>query len=144
MNLLLDQEFGIYEMFLANNLMLATYALKVSATYDPATPRLHEALGGEHQEEFLIAMGKDIAELEEINTRKVVRKSSLPKVANLLPSTWAFKLKRYPDGRMRKHKARLCAQGYKKIEIVDYFEIYAPVAACYSVHMVTNISIQQE
>ena len=54
-------------------------------------------------------MGKDIAELEELNTWTVVRKSSFPKGANLLLSTWAFKLKQYPYGRMRKHNAQFYA-----------------------------------
>jgi hypothetical protein len=30
---------------------------------------------------------------------------------NVLPSTWAFKIKRYPDGRVKKFKARFCARG---------------------------------
>ena len=70
--------------------MLAPCALKASATHYPDTPRLHEAMGGEHQEEFLIAMVTDIAEIEDINTWTVVRKYSLPKGENLLPSTWAL------------------------------------------------------
>ena len=28
---------------------------------------------------------------------------------NVLPSTWAFKCKRFPDGTVRKLKARFCA-----------------------------------
>ena len=95
--------------------MLAPYELKASVIHDPDTPRLHEAVGEDHQEEFIIAMGKDIAEIKELNTWTVVRKSSLPKGANLLPSTWAFKIKQYPDGKMRKHKARFCARGDKHI-----------------------------
>ena len=59
--------------------MLAPYALKASATHDPDTPCLHEAIGGEHREKFLIAMGKEIAELEELNTWTVVQKSSFAK-----------------------------------------------------------------
>ena len=45
---------------------------------------------------------------------------------------------------MRNHKARFCARGDKQIEGVDYFEIYDPVAAWYTVCMVMNISIQRE
>ena len=121
--------------------MLAPYELKASVIHDPDTPRLHEAVGEDHQEEFIIAMGKDIAEIKELNTWTVVRKSSLPKGANLLPSTWAFKIKQYPDGKMRKHKARFCAQGDKQIERFDYFKSYAPVAAWYTVRMVIKIAI---
>ena len=46
---------------------------------------------------------------------------------NILPSTWAFKAKRFPDGLIKKFKARFCARGDKQIEGVDYFETYAPV-----------------
>jgi hypothetical protein len=30
---------------------------------------------------------------------------------NILPSTWAFKLKRFPDGLAKKYKARFCVRG---------------------------------
>ena len=68
-----------------------------------ATPRLHEAMRGEHRDEFLSAMGKEIAELEAHGIWTIVRKESMSDGANLLPSTWALKIKRYPDGRMRKN-----------------------------------------
>ena len=46
---------------------------------------------------------------------------------NSIRSTWAFKLKRYPDGLIKKFKARLCAHGDMKLEGIDFFETYAPV-----------------
>ncbi len=46
---------------------------------------------------------------------------------NVLPSTWAFKIKRYPDGCVKKFKARFCARGNRQTEGVDYFETWAPV-----------------
>ncbi len=45
---------------------------------------------------------------------------------NVLPGTWVFKCKRYPDGLIKKFKAQFCAQGDKQIEGVDFFETYAP------------------
>ena len=33
------------------------------------------------------------------------------KGVNVIPSTWAFKVKRYPDGRFRKFKSRFCVRG---------------------------------
>ncbi len=41
---------------------------------------------------------------------------------NMLPSTWAFKIKRYPDGRVKKFKARFCARGDRQKEGIDYFD----------------------
>jgi hypothetical protein len=46
---------------------------------------------------------------------------------NNLPSTWAFKIKLYPDGWVKKFKARFCARGNKQKEGIDYFETWAPV-----------------
>ena len=108
LNLLLDHDFGLYDNLSPNSLMMAPHAMKASATHDPDTPRLHEAMRGEHRDEFLAAMGKEIAELESHGTWTVIRKESMPSGANLLPSTWALKIKRYPDGRKRKSKARFC------------------------------------
>ena len=31
--------------------------------------------------------------------------------SNVLDTTWAFKAKSYPDGRIRKYKARICVRG---------------------------------
>jgi len=143
LNLLLDRDFGLYDNLLANTLMSHPHAMKASTTPDPDSPRLHEAMSGEHREEFLIAMSKEIEELESHGTWTVIKKSSLPRGANLLPSTWAFKIKRYPDGRMRKHKARFCCRGDKQIAGVDFFESYASVVAWSTVRMVMNIAIQQ-
>jgi hypothetical protein len=46
---------------------------------------------------------------------------------NVLPSTWAFKIKHYLDGCVKKFKAHFCARGDRQIEGVDYFETWAPV-----------------
>jgi hypothetical protein len=46
---------------------------------------------------------------------------------NGLPSMWAFKIKRYPDGRVKKFKACFCARGNRQTEGVDYFETWAPI-----------------
>ena len=42
-------------------------------------------------------------------------------------STWAFKLKCYPDGLIKKFKARFCANGDMQLEWIDFFETYTPL-----------------
>jgi hypothetical protein len=119
--------------------MLAPHTMKASATHGPDTPRLHKAMAGEHREAFLSAMGKEISELEFHGTWTIIRKASMPKSANL-----PFKVRRYPDGRMHKHKAtRFCVRGDKQIEGVDYFESYAPVVAWSTVRMIMNMTVQR-
>jgi hypothetical protein len=59
----------------------------------------------------------------------------------VLPSTWAFKCKRIPDGDIKKLKSRFVARGDKQIEGVDYFETYAPVVNWQTVRLLLILSV---
>ena len=65
-------------------------------------------------------MKKEIEVLESLGTWKVVKKSDISENTNVIPTTWAFKIKRYPDGRLRKYKACFCVRGNKPEEGVNY------------------------
>ena len=54
-------------------------------------------------------------------------RQSIPANKTILPGTWAFKLKRLPDGLPLKYKAIYRVRGDKQIVGVEYFETYAPV-----------------
>ena len=72
-----------------------------------------------------------------------------PRGANILASTWAFKKERYPDGILKKFKARFCVRGDQRVEGVDVFETFAPVVAWITVRillilsMILNLETQQ-
>ncbi len=53
---------------------------------------------------------------------------------------WSFKRKRFPDGSLNKHKARLCAHGSQKTWGLDYWETYAPVVTWASVRLLLIIA----
>jgi hypothetical protein len=78
-------------------------------------------------------MQLEIKELELHGVRTMVPRESIPASVNVLPSTWAYKVKRYPDGWLRKFEARLCARGDRQVEGIDYFEKCAPVVPCTTV-----------
>ena len=61
---------------------------------------------------------------------------------NVLPSVWAFRIKRYPTGLVRKLKARFCACGYRQIHNVDFFETYSPVVSWTTVRLLLILSIE--
>ena len=63
---------------------------------------------------------------------------------NVLPSVMVFRKKVFPNGTMRKLKARLCAGGHRQIEGVDYFETYAPVVNWNTVRLLLIIAAQME
>jgi hypothetical protein len=57
--------------------------------------------------------------------------------------TWAFKLKRYPDGLAKKFKARFCVRGDRQVEGVDYFETWAPVVQWTTVRSMMILATNQ-
>ena len=143
LKLLLKPDFGLYKNLGSDTLGNNPHAMKPSTTHDPDTSCLYETMSGEHREDLLTAIGKDISELEQMNTWKIVKKNSLPRGANLLPSTWDFKINRYPDGRMRKHKARFCVKGDCQIQNLGYVESYASFVSRLTILIVMNIADQR-
>ena len=143
MALVLDPDTGLYEGITPTTLTLYPNILKAAATPDPDTPNLQQAMTSEHADKFCEAMAKQIADLEKHKTWRLVKRSTLPKDTNVLPGTWAFKIKRLPDGTLRKFKARFCVRGDKQIEGIDYFEKYAPVVSWSTVRLVMSIALQR-
>ncbi len=71
-------------------------------------------------------MDLEIASLEALGASEVLEYDS-ETMLNVIQLTWAFKCKCFPDGLIKKFKARFCAQGDMQLEGVDFFETYAPV-----------------
>ncbi len=61
---------------------------------------------------------------------------------HVLPSTWAFKIKRYPDGHVKTFKARFCAWGDKQQEGINNFETWAPVNQWSTVQIVMTLAVK--
>jgi hypothetical protein len=104
------------------------------------TPTFHEAMNGPDAEEFYKAMCLEIEQLESMDPWDIVPISET-KGKNILDSTWAFKRKRYPDGKVRKLKARWCVRGDQQLEGIDYFDTYAPVVAWSTVRLLLVLSV---
>ena len=84
------------------------WMLKSKKGKDPDTPTIREALTGPYHDEFLKAMSLEIDELEAHGTWTVVKKSEVPQDSQIIPLTWAYKVKHWPSGLLRKIKARIC------------------------------------
>ena len=69
----------------------------------------------------------------------MVLRSTLPAGAKTIRAIWSFKRKRYPDGRLNKHKARLCAHGGMQRWGDNYWETYSPVVNMLSVRLLLAI-----
>ena len=107
---------------------------------DADTPNWNEAMNGPDAEGFMEACRKELATLEAMQVWEVVDRQPW---MNVLPSTWAFKVKRFPDGLVRKLKARFCARGDRQIEGVDFFETFAPVVKWTTVRTLLMMSAQR-
>ena len=103
------------------------HALKAKASHDPDLPSIREALTGNESKHCFEAMDKEIKSLESMGTWRVVRRSDLSPNTKVIPGTWAFRKKRYPDGRVNKHKSRFCVRGDLMEKGVHYTDSYSPV-----------------
>ena len=84
------------------------------------------------------SMVKELKSLRDLGSFKMV---SRPSDATILASTWAFRKKRYPDGALKKFKARFCVHGDLQIDGLDVFETFSPVVAWITVIILLILSI---
>jgi Reverse transcriptase (RNA-dependent DNA polymerase) len=102
-------------------------------------PTWEEAMNGPDKAGYWKAMGKEVTTLEtEMDSWEVVERQGW---MNVLPSTWAFRYKRFPDGTIRKLKARFCVRGDRQREGIDYFDTYALVVNWQTVRLMLVLSI---
>ena len=116
-----------------------TFALAAHKSASSAdNPRWHEAMKGPNADGFLRASTLEIATLQEMDAWTQVPVTNM---MNVLDSTWAFKIKRFPDGLIQKLKARFCVRGDQQIEGIDFFDTFAPVVQWSTVRMLLVLSL---
>jgi hypothetical protein len=99
-----------------------------------------EAMKQDDAKDFIQAMTKEIDDHESRNHWTMMLRSDMPVNAKTILSIWSFKRKRHPDGRLNKHKARICAHGGMQQWGIDYWETYSPVVNWISVRALLAIS----
>ena len=108
---------------------------------DDDTPNFREAMNGPDQAGFRTAMVKEWNQLLDKEIWTVVdRKIPLKLDKNIVGIQWVFKRKRFPDGLIRKLKARLVVRGDQQIHGIDYFDTYAPVVSWTTVRTLLTMS----
>jgi hypothetical protein len=113
-------------------------ALLVTVANKDDNPTLKEAMNGPDAAGFMKAMEIEIETLIKMEAFVVVDREPW---MNVVSQVWAFKRKRFPDGSIRKLKARTCARGFEQIEGVDYFETFAPVVQWMTVRLILIMTI---
>ena len=102
-------------------------------------PGFDEAMNGPNSKGFWEASLREVETLAGIGTWTQVKRESW---MNVIQSTWALRIKRFPDGLVRKLKSRLCVRGDQQVEGVDFFETFAPVVQWSTVRIMFILSLQ--
>ena len=137
-----------YSAFVSGDSSTETYNYRDPLVYqasirkDPDLPGYVEALTGPDREGFYEGMPQEIKELESKNTWTPILCSEMQQRSRkALPSTWVFCRKQFPDGSIRKLKARLCVRGDKQVPGIDFTESYSPVVQWTSTHLILILSL---
>lgn len=116
-----------------NKLLLL--ASEDAAIDEPQTYK--EAVTGPNRLSWKEAIDCEMSAHENNRTWDVVKR---PNSGTTLTAKWIFKIKRSPDGKPKRFKARLVARGYKQQAGVDYSETFAPVAKMDSIRTLLAIA----
>ena len=103
-----------------HHMMLATEATNETFTFK-------NALKEDDYKLFIEAMIKEVNDHEERKHWTLLERRDMPPGTKTIMSIWSFKRKRFPDGTLNKHKARICAHGGQQTWGENYWETYAPV-----------------
>ena len=107
---------------------------------DPDAPSFQQAMKGDDAEEYLKAMKLEISTLVQGKTWVAVPRTS---DMHVIKGTWAFRLKRLPDGTPYRYKARYCVRGDMQQEGIDFFETYAPVVQWSTIRLLFSIVLDE-
>ena len=98
----------------------------------------HEAMNGPNKSGFLEAAVKEIDVLCKMNVWDVVDRAPWMTV---VPSTWAFRIKRFPSGEIKKLKSRFCVAGNRQPEPEDPHSTYCPVVKWTTIRLMLILSV---
>ena len=105
--------------------------------YQSAVPgRTYSSRGSYHPEYMFNGGFFDIS-----NTWNLIPKSNLPKTIKVIPTTWAMKIKRFPNRAFRSFKARFCVRGDLQKKAVTDIDTLSPVVQWSTVCLMLIISV---
>nr|GFB50989.1 zinc finger, CCHC-type [Tanacetum cinerariifolium] len=79
-------------------------------------------------------------EIDSINKNKTWKLATLLDNQKAIGLKWVFKTKRDGNGNIIKHKALLVAKGYVQEHVIDYDEVFAPVARMETIRLILALS----
>ena len=92
------------------------------------------------EEAWRKAIEEDISSIEKNDTWTLVK---VPKSCKSIGVKWVYKLKKNPLGEVVKHKTRLLVKRYRQRYVIDYDEVFSPIAHFESFHILIALAAQE-
>ena len=109
--------------------------------YNEDNPSWEMAMNGPFADNFWKAAQVELDTLEnDMKTWDYVKRTP---GMHVLPSTWAFKIKRFPDGLVKKFKARFCVRGDRQQHGINYWETWSPVVHWSTIHTIMILAAKE-
>jgi hypothetical protein len=131
-----DFDPGINDMLL-NNLDPIFYAMQMQNPNVLTHAQMKQQVDAN---KIIDAQRPEIEGLMDINTFEFIPKINLPPKTRYLDLIWTYRRKRRPSGSIKKYKARLCVNGSRKIQGIDYTESFSPVVQWSTISMVNTLA----
>eukprot|EP00957_Ditylum_brightwellii_P118044 9002732-Ditylum_brightwellii.AAC.1 len=108
-------------------------------------PNFWQAMNQPDAHLFMKAIQVEVDQMNKLDAWELIDESKVAFVSgvrcNVIESTWAFTVKRTPDGAMKKQKARLCVRSDQQVKDVDYFEAFALVVSWIIVPTIMTLAV---
>ena len=101
---------------------------------------VYETKQGDDWDQWDRSMKEEVRALHDNETWNLVRP---PTDRDVIPGKWVYKVKLKPSGQVDKYKARYVAKGFKQVEGLDYFEIFAPTCKPETFRILLQLSAKQ-
>ena len=100
-----------------------------------------QAMNQHDKADFIVAMQKELEDHQSRGHWELISRDNVPRGNKVIPAIWSMCRKRFVDGSLKKHKARLCAGGHRQEYGVNFFDTYSPVVQWMTVRLMLVLAL---
>jgi hypothetical protein len=116
-----------------------------TAQLEARTPQTYKAaMMGVDRKHWEAAMEAEVGGCKAQQTWTLVKRSELPRGANVIPVKWVFKIKTDENGKISKYKARITPKGFKQRHGVDFFEVFAHTGKYKTLRVLLSLAAEHD